>query len=91
MLGAVNLLRQNLDKDVYEQYGVDAVLGSLGLVVDKNYARRGIGEQLLRCRDSVCKEFQIKLTSTLFTSDASIRIVDKIGFTTDIEMKYYFG
>lgn len=74
--------------DAFEHYGVHEYLGSAGLVVDSRYRGRGIGEEFLRVRRAVCKEFGIKLTSTVFTSDFSNRIADKVGFKLDVGLRY---
>lgn len=80
------LLRENCN--VFELYGVDKCLSSIGLVTDTKYRGRGIAEQFLRCRKSICSEFIIRLTSTIFTSDSSNRIADKVGFKPDNIIKY---
>lgn len=73
----------NEDFDTYERYGVDQYLTSAGLTVTPKYRGRGIGEQFLKSRAVICKEFGIKLTSTSFTSEFSNRIADKVGFKLD--------
>lgn len=78
----MGLLRENFN--IFEVYSFDKHLSSIGLVVDKTYRRRGIAEQLLRCRKAICNEFGIRLTSTVFTSNSSNRIADKIGFQLDV-------
>lgn len=75
------LLRENFN--IFETYGLDKHLSCIGLVVDKTYRRRGIAEQFLRCRNAICTEFGIRMTSTIFTADSSNRIADKIGFKLD--------
>ena len=66
--------------DTCEFYGVDKYLTSSGLVVSEKYRGRGIGEQFLKSRKPFCKAFDIKLTSTTFTSTVSNKIADKVGF-----------
>lgn len=68
------------DFNVFEQYGIDKYLTSISLAVIPKYRGRGISEHLLETRETVCKEFGLKLTSTLFTSDHSIRSAEKAGF-----------
>lgn len=71
------------DFDVCDRYGVDKYLTSVSLVVSSKYRGRGIGEQFLEARQSICKEFGITLTSTSFTSDHSNRLAKKAGFKVD--------
>ncbi|XP_031623083.1 uncharacterized protein LOC116340630 [Contarinia nasturtii] len=82
----MSIIRENFD--IFEVYGVDKHLSCIGLVVDKKYRRRGIGEQFLHCRKAICNQFGISLTSTVFTADSSNRIADKVGFTLDKSIMY---
>lgn len=79
---------QNEGFDTFEHYGVDKYLTSAGLVVTPKYRGRGIGEHFLKIRRAICKDFDLKLTSTAFTSDFSNRIADKVGFKRDYGMRY---
>lgn len=81
MFNTLSLLSENLD--ICEHYGVDKYLSSAGLVVLSKYRGRGIGQQFLVARKSVCDHFGIKLTSNTFTSDFSNQIADKAGFKID--------
>lgn len=74
--------------DLFEHYGVDKYLSSAGLLVTPNYRGRHIGEQFLVTREAICKEFGIKLTATVFTSDYSNRSADKVGFKLDASLSY---
>lgn len=82
---AMGLVYENFD--LFEHYSVDKYLSSAGLLVTPNYRGRHIGEKFLMVREAICKEFGIKLTSTLFTSDFSNRIADKVGFKLDIRLR----
>lgn len=75
------LLRKNCN--IFELYEVNECLTSVGLIVDQKYRGRGIAECLLKIRKEICKEFGIRLTSTIFTSDTSNRIADRVGFKLD--------
>lgn len=68
------------DFDTCEHYGVDKYMSSMGLIVTENYRGRGLGEHFLNTRRAFCNEFGIKLSSTVFTSNFSNRIADKVGF-----------
>ncbi|XP_055310841.1 uncharacterized protein LOC129573786 [Sitodiplosis mosellana] len=76
------------DFDTYEHYDVDEYLTSFGLVVDRKYRDRRIGEQFLRSRKPFCEAFGIKLTSTIFTSNFSNKIADNVGFKLDRVLSY---
>lgn len=80
------LLRENFN--IFDVYGFDKHLSSIGLTVEKMYRSRGIAEQFLRCRKAICIEFGIKMTSTVFTADSSNRIADKVGFKMDKIIRY---
>lgn len=77
----MQLLHENCN--IFDMYGVDEYLTSVGLVVDEKYRGRGIAVHLLKSRKLICKEFGIKVTSTVFTSDSSNSIATKIGFKMD--------
>lgn len=77
----MTILCENFDP--FEKYGVNMYLDSQAIAVDKRHRGRGIAEQFLKCSHIICNEFDIKLTSTIFTSDFSNRIADKIGFKLD--------
>lgn len=77
----MSLLCANFDP--FKQYAVDMYLDSQAIAVNKRYRGRGIAEQFLRCSEIICKEFEINLTSTIFTSDFSNRVADKVGFKLD--------
>lgn len=81
----MHLLHENCD--TLEIYGVDKYLTSVGLVVNAKYRGRGIAEHILRARKLICNTFGIKVTSTVFTSDSSNRIADKVGFKLDKIMR----
>lgn len=69
--------------DSCQYYNVDKYLTSAGLIVSSKYRGRCVGEHLLRARDTFCPQFDIKLTTTIFTSPYSNRIADKTGFKLD--------
>lgn len=69
--------------NIFQHYGVDKFMTSTGFAVAEKYRGRGIGEQILLSRKPICDEFEIKVTSTVFTSMFSSRIADKAGYKTD--------
>lgn len=66
--------------DVFKQYGVDKYLDSQSIAVNRRYRGRGIAEQFLRCSKTICDEFGLKVTASIFTSDFSNQVADKVGF-----------
>lgn len=79
----MNEVASSLDINEYEKYGADKLLASYGLFVRPEYRRRGIAEKLLRTREEICKIHNVKLTSTVFTTDASNNLADKLGYKLD--------
>lgn len=73
--------------NAFEYYGVDEYMGSLGLVVDRRYRGRHIGDQLLIGRKLQCKEFELKLIHSMFTSDFSNKNADRVGFVPNAVIK----
>lgn len=74
--------------DVFTKYNVSQYLGSDGLAVQPGYRGRGIGEKLLRCREEICKKLDIKVSSSVFTTDSSNRLAEKVGFKIDKSFRY---
>lgn len=85
VFGTFFMVYENFDP--YEKYGVNEIMGSLGLSVDRKYRGRGIGDQFLATRKLFCKEFNLKITQTIFTSNFSNRNADNVGFKTDVIME----
>lgn len=80
------LLYENYDP--YKVYNVDKYMSSLGLSVDRKYRGRSIGDHFLSSRKAMCREFGLKFTGTIFTSDFSNVNADKAGFQTDVSILY---
>lgn len=85
VLGVISVMYENFDP--FEKYNVNEFMASFGLSVDRKYRGRGIGEQFLTTRRLLCKEFKIKFTQTIFSSDFSNRNADKVGFLPDVVIK----
>lgn len=86
MMEMVGVLLENYD--TFEAYNVDKYMTSVALSVDRRYRGRGIGDQFLTSRKAMCREFDIKLTQTVFTSDFSNVNADRAGYKTDRAMRY---
>ncbi|XP_031621398.1 uncharacterized protein LOC116339578 [Contarinia nasturtii] len=76
------------DFDTFKYYGVDEYLTSFGLSVSRKYRGRSIGDHFLATRKKLCKQYNLKLTHTFFTSDYSNQNADKVGFETNVALKY---
>lgn len=74
--------------NIFERYGVDKYLTAYGLSVNSRYRGRGIATEILKARVPICKAFGLRLTSTSFTAIASQVSAAKVGFKTDLEMRY---
>lgn len=85
MFDIVFLMYENFD--TFEHYGVTDYLTSFGLSVDRKYRGRSIGDRFLSIRKSICKEYQLKIAHTVFTSDYSNRNADNAGFVPNVVMK----
>lgn len=72
----------------YEKYNVDKYMASLGLSVDRKYRGRSIGDHFLSTRKAMCREFGLKFSGTMFTSNFSNANADKAGFQTDVSITY---
>ncbi|XP_055315376.1 uncharacterized protein LOC129575577 isoform X2 [Sitodiplosis mosellana] len=75
------LLRANVD--IFEKYKVDKYLGCICLSVAQAYRGLNIGQRLLEAREPLCKALDIRVTQSLFVSDNSNHIADKVGFKID--------
>uniref|UniRef100_A0A182J1P0 N-acetyltransferase domain-containing protein n=1 Tax=Anopheles atroparvus TaxID=41427 RepID=A0A182J1P0_ANOAO len=74
--------------NLFERYGVDKYLTAYGLSVNNRYRGRGIATEILKARVPICRAFGLRLTSTNFTAIGSQIPATKIGFKTDLEMRY---
>ncbi|XP_058116218.1 uncharacterized protein LOC131287957 [Anopheles ziemanni] len=74
--------------NLFERYGVDKYLTAYGLSVNTRYRGRGIATEILKARVPICKAFGLRLTSTSFTAIGSQVPAAKVGFKTDLEMRY---
>lgn len=61
-----------------------------GLLVNRKYRGRGIGEHILRARVPIGKALDISVTSNMFTATGSQIIAAKAGFEVNYEITYVF-
>lgn len=87
MCEMVGVLLDNYD--TFGEYNVNEYMTSVALSVDRRYRGRGIGDHFLLSRIAMCREFGIKLTQTIFTSDFSNVNADRAGYKTDRAIRYF--
>ncbi|XP_031639993.1 uncharacterized protein LOC116351976 [Contarinia nasturtii] len=66
---------------IFDMFSIDKYLISEGLAVDPNYRRQGLGEALLRVHVTICLEQHVDITASLFISDSSNRLANKLNYT----------
>ncbi|KAB0797320.1 hypothetical protein PPYR_08314 [Photinus pyralis] len=74
--------------DLYEFFGTDAFLSSLGLYVLPEFRGQGIGLEMLLARQEMCKALKVKAAITLFTSTVSQVLAEKAGYNVLNEISY---
>lgn len=74
--------------NVFDSYNVDKYLSALGLLVDRKYRGRKIGEQILRARVPLAKATSLPLISCIFTAISSQKLAEKAGFELNYELSY---
>lgn len=85
VLELIHLLYESFDP--FEYYGVDEYMSSFGLSVDRKYRGRNIGDHFLASRKLLCKEYGLKFTQTIFSSDYSNKNADRVGFVSNVAIK----
>jgi GNAT superfamily N-acetyltransferase len=76
--GIFNYISQQFD--AFRFYNVDEYLSAVGLSVQPDFRRRGIAGEILKARVPLCKAFDIKLTTTIFSAIGSQVPATRIGF-----------
>lgn len=74
--------------NVFERYNISEYLSAFGLSVNSAYSGEGIGYQLLKAREPLCKEMGIHLTGTVFTGDVSQHLARKAGYSLVNQVEY---
>ncbi|XP_064594754.1 uncharacterized protein LOC135461540 [Liolophura sinensis] len=80
-----------ITKDYFKHYGVDKILESRGMTVNKNYGRRGIGIKMFEKTLEIARHLGVQLAVIDCTSAHSRRIFDKLGFekVNEIDLRDY--
>lgn len=66
--------------DVFRRHRITEYMSLHGLSVNPMYNGDGVGLQLLRARESLCRATGIKVTSAVFTAEASQELATLAGF-----------
>ena len=62
------------------RFGVNCVLDTDGLSVDRDIRGKGLGRMLLEARLNMCRGLSIPLTKSMFVSEGAQRLAAKVGF-----------
>lgn len=74
--------------NIFEIFKVDQYLTSYALVVDSAYRGHGIATEILKARVEILKAFNLKVTSTIFTTIGSQVAGKKAGFDEIWQISY---
>ncbi|XP_032672772.1 uncharacterized protein LOC116844821 [Odontomachus brunneus] len=73
---------------LYERYGVEKYMFAVGLSVAPAFRGYGLGTDLLKTRDKIGREYNIRMTSTAFTSPFSKKSAERAGFELLLSRDY---
>ena len=73
---------------VYKKYGVDRYLSGLGLSVHPSYRGAALGGHILHARENIGPEYNIPVTSTLFSSPISQKLAERCGHEVLLKVDY---
>ncbi|CAH0558193.1 unnamed protein product [Brassicogethes aeneus] len=74
--------------DVYKTLNIEDQLTAWGLYVVPKYRRDGVGVEMLKSREALCRAVGIPATLTLFTSLTSQAVAKKSGFTELVDVTH---
>ncbi|GJQ70245.1 hypothetical protein Trydic_g22694 [Trypoxylus dichotomus] len=66
--------------DPFAKFNITEYLDALGLYVPHAYRGEGLGYELLKAREALCRSCGIKASLTLFTSQISQKLAERAGF-----------
>ncbi|KAF5297811.1 hypothetical protein FQA39_LY11960 [Lamprigera yunnana] len=78
----------NIRKDAFQELGTNVLMNALGLYVSPEFRGQGIGIEIVKAREDLCKAVGIKAIITTFTSIASQKIAEKVGYKILDEISY---
>ncbi|GJQ70247.1 hypothetical protein Trydic_g22695 [Trypoxylus dichotomus] len=74
--------------DPFEKLNIQEYLDAMGLYVLPEYRGEGLGLELLKAREPLCRACNIKASITLFTSSISQKLAERAGFQDLFTMDY---
>ena len=74
--------------NVFEKYGVDRYLTAIGLSVHPSYRGAALGAHILNARENIGREYNIPVTSTVFTSPISQKLAERCGHELLLAVDY---
>lgn len=74
--------------DFFKHYPYDKYMSAMGLFVLPKFRGEGIGLEMLKAREPICRAVGIPATCTVFTSIASQKLAQRAGFEEFTEISY---
>jgi GNAT superfamily N-acetyltransferase len=74
--------------NVFEMYGVNECLISVGLCVDPMFRGQGLGLEILKTRFDLCKAVGLKAAVSIFTAEVSQLLAHRAGMEVIAEVWY---
>jgi len=65
---------------IFTKYNTDKYLGSLGLVVNREYRGCGIAKELLKARKQIMENLGLIVSATLFSAKGFQNAAESVGF-----------
>ncbi|KAB0797323.1 hypothetical protein PPYR_08317 [Photinus pyralis] len=75
-------------KNVFDTFNVNACLNAMGLYVSNEFRGQGIGLEILKAREDLCKAVGISVIVTVFTATPSQIIAERAGYKTLSQISY---
>nr|XP_018906065.1 PREDICTED: uncharacterized protein LOC109036348 [Bemisia tabaci] len=66
--------------DVFTKYECSSFINCKGLTVAPEYESQGIGTEMLRTREELCKLINVPVSATIFTGQMSQRMAARVGY-----------
>ncbi|KAK5646950.1 hypothetical protein RI129_005414 [Pyrocoelia pectoralis] len=75
-------------KDVFDMFNVNACLSAMGLYVAKEFRGQGLGLEIIKARENLCKAVGLDVIVTTFTATPSQIIAERAGYKVLSEILY---
>ncbi|XP_070492904.1 uncharacterized protein [Chironomus tepperi] len=76
------------EADLFNRHMVDYYLSGTGLAIHPQYRGRGFATEIIKARTSILQFYDLKLTSTGFSSVAAQKAAEKAGHFIDYTISY---